>query len=68
MGTAYMKSYVRAPIPIMNKIAQAALDYGVPTGTHMLSPGAATGLAGTTHLSATQRMGYGWSKSVGGFT
>ncbi len=68
MGTDYMKSYVRAPIPIMNKIAQAALDYGVPTGTHMLSPGAATGLAGTTHLSATQRMGYGWSKSVGGFT
>lgn len=68
MGTDYFKSYVRAPIPIMNKIAQAGLDYGVPTGTHMLSPGSATGLAGTTHLSATQRMGYGWSKSVGGFT
>jgi hypothetical protein len=29
----------------------------------MIAPGAATGLAGTTHLSATQRMGYGWSKS-----
>ncbi|MEO8923869.1 MAG: LpqB family beta-propeller domain-containing protein [Caldimonas sp.] len=68
MGTDYFKSYVRAPIPIMNKIAQAGLDYGVPSGTHLLSPGAATGLAGTTHLSATQRMGYGWSKSVGGFT
>lgn len=68
MGTDYMKSYVRAPIPIMNKIAQAALDYGVPTGTHMLAPGAAAGLGGTTHLSATQRMGYGWSKSVGGFS
>lgn len=68
MGTDYMKSYVRAPIPIMQKIAQAALDYGVPTGTHMLAPGAAAGLGGTTHLSATQRMGYGWSKSVGGFS
>lgn len=68
MGTDYMKSYVRAPIPIMQKIAQAALDYGVPTGTHMLAPGAAAGLGGTTHLSATQRMGYGWSKSVGGIS
>lgn len=68
MGTDYLKSYVRAPIPIMNRIAQAGLDYGIPTGTHMLAPGSAAGLGGTTHLSATQRMGYGWSKSVGGFT
>ena len=64
----YLKSYVRAPIPIMAKIAQAGLDRGIPSGTHMLAPGAATGLAGTTHLSATQRMGYGWSKSTNGFT
>ena len=68
MGTDYMKSYVRAPIPIMNRIAQAGLDEGIPTGTHMLAPGSAAGLGGTTHLSATQRMGYGWSKSVGGIT
>ncbi len=68
MGVDYLKSYVRAPIPIMAKIAQAGLDMGVPTGTHMLAPGAAAGIGGTTHLSATQRMGYGWSKSVGGFT
>jgi len=63
MGVDFLKSYVRAPIPIMSRIAQAGLDMGVPTGTHMISPGVATGLAGTTHLSATQRMGYGWSKS-----
>ena len=68
MGADYLKSYVRAPIPIMAKIAQAGLDMGIPTGTHMLAPGAAAGIGGTTHLSATQRMGYGWSKSVGGFT
>ncbi len=59
----YLKSYVRAPIPIMERIAQGALDLRIPSGTHMVQPGAATGLAGTTHLSATQRMGYGWSKS-----
>ncbi|MDB5960302.1 MAG: hypothetical protein JWP59_1596 [Massilia sp.] len=63
MGADFLKSYVRAPIPIMTRIAQAGIDLGVPTGTHMLSPGVATGLGGTTHLSATQRMGYGWSKS-----
>lgn len=68
LGVDYMKSYVRAPIPIMVKIAQAGVDAGIPTGTHMLSPGSATGLGGTTHLSATQRMGYGWSKSTNGLT
>ncbi|MEO6745716.1 MAG: amidohydrolase family protein, partial [Caldimonas sp.] len=68
MDTDFMKSYVRAPIPIMQKIAQGGIDLGVPTGTHMLSPGAATGIGGTTHLSATQRMGYGWSKSINGLT
>jgi Tol biopolymer transport system component len=68
MDVDFMKSYVRAPIPIMQKIAQGGIDLGVPTGTHMLSPGAATGIAGTTHLSATQRMGYGWSKSINGLT
>jgi Tol biopolymer transport system component len=59
----FLKSYVRAPIPVMERIAQGALDLRVPSGTHMVQPGAATGLGGTTHLSATQRMGYGWSKS-----
>ncbi|MDP5009203.1 MAG: amidohydrolase family protein, partial [Glaciimonas sp.] len=68
MGVDYLKSYVRSPIPTMVKIAQAGMDLGIPTGTHMLAPGAAAGIAGTTHLSATQRMGYGWSKSVGGIT
>ncbi|HZF80294.1 MAG TPA: amidohydrolase family protein, partial [Rubrivivax sp.] len=65
MEVDFFKSYVRAPIPIMTKIAQGALDYGIPSGTHMLSPGAATGIGLTTHLSATQRMGYGWAKSPG---
>ena len=68
MDVDFMKSYVRAPIPIMQKIAQGGIDLGIPTGTHTLSPGAATGIGGTTHLSATQRMGYGWSKSINGLT
>jgi Tol biopolymer transport system component len=64
MDADFLKSYVRAPIPIMSRIAQGALDLGVPSGTHPIEPGAATGIAGTTHLSATQRMGYSWSKSA----
>jgi Tol biopolymer transport system component len=64
MDVDFMKAYVRAPIPIMSRIAQGALDLGVPSGTHPIEPGAATGIAGTTHLSATQRMGYSWSKSA----
>jgi Tol biopolymer transport system component len=64
MDVDFMKSYVRAPIPVMSRIAQGALDIGVPSGTHPIEPGAATGIAGTTHLSATQRMGYSWSKSA----
>jgi hypothetical protein len=64
MDVDFMKAYVRAPIPIMSRIAQGALDLGVPSGTHPISPGAQTGIAGTTHLSATQRMGYSWSKSA----
>ena len=63
LGADFLKSYVRAPIPVMERIAQGALDLGVPSGTHMIQPGAATGIVGNTHLSATQRMGYGWSKS-----
>jgi len=63
MDVDFMKSYVRAPIPVMSRIAQGALDLGVPSGTHPISPGVQTGIAGTTHLSATQRMGYSWSKS-----
>jgi hypothetical protein len=64
MDADFLKSYVRAPIPVMARIAQGALDLGVPSGTHPIEPGAAAGIAGTTHLSATQRMGYSWSKSA----
>ncbi len=66
MDADFLKSYVRAPIPVMSRIAQGALDMGIPSGTHMISPGASTGIWGTTHLSATQRMGYGWAKSANG--
>src|SRR5262245_63354806 len=63
----YLKAYVRTSIRVMARIAQTASEMGIPTGTHLISPGFQTGLTGTTHLSATQRMGYSWGQSAGGF-
>src|SRR5262249_3748886 len=59
----FIKSYVRAPIPVMARLARGAHALGIPSGTHLLTPGSAMGIAGLTHLQATQRMGYGFAKS-----
>jgi Tol biopolymer transport system component len=62
----WIKTYVRDPIPAMNRFAAAAQKMGIPSGTHLLYPGYSTGIQGITHLQATQRMGYGWAKSPKG--
>lgn len=61
-----IKTYVRAPVWLMTKFAQASSDMGVPSSTHMLSQGLATGIGGIAHVTATQRSGYSFSKSLGG--
>lgn len=66
MDMDFLKAYVRAPATFMRMISQAGSAMGVVSGSHFLSPGIEAGLSGTTHLSATQRMGYGWSESEGG--
>jgi Tol biopolymer transport system component len=66
LGMDYLKAYVRSPAANMRMIADAAREMGIPSGSHFLSPGIQTGLGGTTHLSATQRMGYGWAESPAG--
>jgi len=66
MQVDYIKAYVRAPSSIMAMAAEAAEEMGIPSGSHYLSPGIQTGLTGTTHLSATERMGYSWAESAGG--
>ena len=63
VGMDYLKSYVRSPAAFEGRIAARAQEMGVRAGTHFLSPGIRTGLGGTTHLSATQRMGYSWTSS-----
>ncbi|MEX2571339.1 MAG: amidohydrolase family protein [Gemmatimonadota bacterium] len=66
MGADYLKAYVRAPATYMRRIAEVGQEMGVPTGSHFLSPGIQVGLGGTTHLSASQRMGYSWAESPAG--
>ena len=61
MDVDYLKAYVRSPVASMRMIAEAANELGIPTGSHLLSPGIEAGLGGSTHLSSTQRMGYSWS-------
>ncbi|WNG17196.1 amidohydrolase family protein [Cystobacter fuscus] len=59
-----LKAYVRAPIPVMEIVARTAHELGLPSFSHFLSPGIQTGLLGTSHLSATERLGYSWSVST----
>ncbi|WP_298180344.1 amidohydrolase family protein [Saccharomonospora sp.] len=53
-----IKTYVRLPADRMRAVIEAAHGMGVPSASHYLSPGAYVGQDGTTHLAATQRLGY----------
>lgn len=54
-----LKTYVRLPANRMRKvIAFAHKRLGVPSESHYLSPGALVGQDGTSHLAATQRLGF----------
>ncbi len=54
----FMKSYVRLQATRMAMVVSAAHALGVPSSSHYLTPGALVGQDGTTHLAATQRLGY----------
>jgi Tol biopolymer transport system component/imidazolonepropionase-like amidohydrolase len=53
-----LKTYVRLPADRMKTVIEAAHDMGLTSASHYLSPGAHLGQDGTTHLAATQRLGY----------
>lgn len=53
-----IKTYVRLPADRMRTVIEAAHELGVLSASHYLSPGAHLGQDGTTHLAATQRLGY----------
>lgn len=54
----FLKTYVRLPAKDMVAVVDAAHEMGLPSASHYLSPGAFVGQDGTTHLAATQRLGY----------
>ncbi|MFE3138207.1 amidohydrolase family protein [Streptomyces scopuliridis] len=63
----FVKTYVRAPGWIMREAARTAHEkLGVPSGSHLLSPGTNVGQDLTTHLQATQRAEYGRALSPTG--
>ena len=54
----YLKTYVRLPADRMKTVIDAAHRMGVPSGSHYMTPGLLLGQDATTHLAATQRLGY----------
>jgi Tol biopolymer transport system component len=54
----YMKTYVRLPADRMEVASDTGHEIGIPGGSHYFAPGAFVGQDGTTHLAATQRLGY----------
>ena len=54
----FLKTYVRLQASRMRIVVDAAHRLGVPSASHYLSPGALIGQDGTTHLAATQRLGF----------
>lgn len=67
LGLDYMKVYVRAPFSMLQMASAFGHQrLGVPSGTHMLAPGAMAGMDMIAHLSATQRLDYSYSQSVAG--
>jgi hypothetical protein len=62
-----LKTYVRLPHEMQKKAMQFAHDaMGVPTLSHYMLPGMAYGMDGMTHVSATARLGFAYTRSSGG--
>jgi Tol biopolymer transport system component len=62
-----VKTYVRFP----HAMQQVAMKFaheklGVPTASHYMLPGIAYGMDGMTHVSATARLGFAYTRSSGG--
>jgi hypothetical protein len=62
-----LKTYVRLPHELQRKAMQFAHEQmGVPAASHYMFPGAAYGMDGMTHVSATARLGFAYTRSLGG--
>lgn len=59
-----LKTYVRLPAALMEPATDIAHDLGITAQSHYMAPGAFVGQDGTTHLAATQRLGYARTESL----
>lgn len=64
----FFKTYVRLPAAGMEQVVETAHDRGLPSASHYMAPGTFLGQDGTTHLAATQRLGYARTQSEIGNT
>ncbi len=58
MDYDFLKTYVRLPASRMATVVREAHRLGLRSSSHYLTPGAFVGQDGTTHLAATQRLGF----------
>jgi hypothetical protein len=64
-----VKTYVRLQHEWQAKVARAAHDQmGVWTASHYMLPGMAHNMDGQTHVSATTRLGFAYTRSAAGIT
>ena len=62
-----LKTYVRLPHVMQQKAMEFAhQQMGVVTDSHYMLPGMAYGMDGMTHVSATARLGFAYTRSAGG--
>jgi Tol biopolymer transport system component len=62
-----LKTYVRLPHAMQEKAMRFAHEkMGVVTASHYMLPGIAYGMDGMTHVSATARLGFAYTRSSGG--
>ena len=62
-----LKTYVRLPHAMQKKAMEFAhQQMGVVTDSHYMLPGMAYGMDGMTHVSATARLGFAYTRSAGG--
>ena len=62
-----LKTYVRLPHAMQRKAMRFAHDkMGVVVASHYMLPGAAYGMDGMTHVSATARLGFPYTRSAAG--
>ena len=62
-----VKTYVRLPHALQEQAVKFSHEkMGVVTASHYMLPGMAYGMDGMTHVSATARLGFAYTRSAGG--